>query len=48
MVPSLVVSIFSMNVKFPGMEHPLMFWIVLALAGLSALLVRFVWWWKKW
>lgn len=48
MLPTLVVSIFSMNVKFPGMDHPLMFWIVLTLAAASALLVRFVWWWKKW
>jgi magnesium transporter len=48
MLPTLVVSIFSMNVKFPGMDHPWTFWIVLAMAASSALLVRFVWWWKQW
>jgi magnesium transporter len=48
MPPTLVVSIFSMNVKFPGMDHPWMFWIVLLLAAASSLLVRFLWWWKKW
>jgi magnesium transporter len=48
MLPTLVVSIFSMNVKFPGMDHPWMFWIVLLFAGASSLLVRFLWWWKKW
>jgi magnesium transporter len=48
MLPTLVVSIFSMNVKFPGMDHPWMFWIVLTMAAVSALLVRFAWWWKQW
>jgi magnesium transporter len=48
MLPTLVVSIFSMNVQFPGMNHPLMFWIVLGLAFFSSLMVRFVWWLKKW
>jgi magnesium transporter len=48
MLPTLVVSIFSMNVKFPGSDHPWMFWIVLVLAAASSLLVRFVWWWKQW
>jgi magnesium transporter len=48
MLPTLVVSIFSMNVDFPGRQHPLMFWIIIVLAGLSVILVRTVWWWKKW
>jgi len=48
MLPTLVVSVFSMNVDFPGKDHPMMFWIVLLLAGVSSLLVRFLWWWKKW
>ncbi len=48
MLPTLVVSIFSMNVKFPGANHPWMFWIVLSLAAASSLLVRVVWLWKKW
>jgi magnesium transporter len=48
MLPTLVVSIFSMNVTFPGKDHPLMFWGILALALASVLFVRFVWRWKKW
>jgi magnesium transporter len=48
MLPTLVVSIFSMNVSFPGKDHPLMFWIILLLAMISVLAVRMVWRWKKW
>jgi magnesium transporter len=48
MLPTLVVSIFSMNVDFPGREHPLTFWMILLLAGLSVAFVRLVWWWKRW
>jgi magnesium transporter len=48
MLPTLVVSIFSMNVNFPGKDHPGMFWIIMALALVSVVLVRFIWWWKKW
>lgn len=48
MLPTLVVSIFSMNVDFPGKDHPLMFWIIIALAALSVGLVRIVWRWKRW
>jgi magnesium transporter len=48
MLPTLVVSVFSMNVEFPGKGHPAMFWLILALALVSVVAVRFVWWWKKW
>lgn len=48
MLPTLVVSIFSMNVEFPGRTHPWMFWIIIALAGLSVGLVRLMWRWKRW
>jgi magnesium transporter len=48
MLPTLVVSIFSMNVDFPGRRHPLMFWMIISLAGVSVGLVRLIWWWKKW
>ena len=48
MLPTLVVSIFSMNVPLPGTQEPLMFWGVLGLAAASALGVGWVWWWKKW
>ncbi len=48
MLPSLVVSIFSMNVSFPGMKHPWMFWIILSMALLSIISIRLVLRWKKW
>lgn len=48
MLPTLVVSLFSMNVEFPGKEHPLAFWWILALALSSILAVKLFLWWKKW
>jgi len=45
MVPSLVVSIFSMNVPIPMQAHPWGFWIVLGLAFFSGL--GFVAYWRK-
>jgi len=48
MLPTLVVSIFSMNVEFPFRDHPKAFWGILALAAFSALFVRVIWWWKRW
>jgi len=48
MLPTLVVSIFSMNVEFPGRQHPWMFWIIIVLAGLSVISVRLMWRWKRW
>ncbi|MHB8898578.1 MAG: magnesium transporter CorA family protein [Thermoguttaceae bacterium] len=48
MLPTLVVSIFSMNVEFPGRTHPWMFWIIVAMAAMSVGLVRLILWWKKW
>jgi len=48
MLPTLVVSIFSMNVEFPGRTHPWMFWVILGLAVLSVASVRLVWRWKGW
>ena len=48
MLPTLVVSIFSMNVDFPGRQHPLMFWFIIAAAGCSVFSVRLMWLWKKW
>jgi magnesium transporter len=44
MVPTLIVSIFSMNVKLPILEeHPYSFWFVLGLSGFSGLVVFAVW-----
>ena len=48
MLPTLVVSIFSMNLTLP-FEHdnPVGFWLVVILAMLSAVFVGFIWWYKK-
>ncbi len=35
MLPTLVVSMFSMNVAIPMGRHPLAFWIIMGLAGVS-------------
>src|SRR5512137_1013625 len=49
MVPTLVVSIFSMNVKLPLSEgHPLAFWTIMAIAGTSLAIFMYFWWRKKW
>jgi len=48
MVPTLVVSIFSMNVAIPLQHHPWAFWAVIAMSIVSMLLVGFLWWWRKW
>ena len=48
MLPTLVVSLFSMNVQFPMKDHPMMFWIILCLAGSSAVVVGMVWKYKRW
>jgi magnesium transporter len=48
MVPTLVVSIFSMNVVLPFQKHPEAFWIVLGLATASVCGVAYLWWRKRW
>jgi magnesium transporter len=48
MLPTFVVSVFSMNVPFPGRDHPLAFWGILAAALFSVFGVWMVWRWKKW
>ena len=49
MLPTLVVSIFSMNVKIP-LEHdaPDSFWIIVILGSLSSVIVGLLWWRKRW
>ena len=49
MVPTLVVSIFSMNVKLPISEgHPLAFWTIMGIAGAALAIFMYFWWRKKW
>jgi magnesium transporter len=48
MVPTLVVSIFSMNVPIPGQEYYHSFWLIMFLAAASVGLMMIVWKRKKW
>ncbi len=49
MVPTLVVSIFSMNVRLPiGEAHPLAFWAVMGMAVVALAIFMYFWWRKKW
>ena len=49
MLPTLVVSIFSMNVTIPlRHDSPLSFWVIFFVALMSALITGILWWRKKW
>ena len=48
MVPTLVVSAFSMNVQIPLMHHESAFWIIMGFAMSSVMIFLFVWRLKKW
>jgi magnesium transporter len=49
MLPTLVVSIFSMNVRIPlASDEPMSFWIISVLAALSSLTLGFLWWKGRW
>jgi magnesium transporter len=47
MLPTLVVSVFSMNVGIPLSAHQQGFWIILTIAAISAVSVGLLWW-KRW
>ena len=49
MLPTLVASIFSMNVTIPlAHDDPISFWIISGLAALSAGALVFFWWKRRW
>jgi magnesium transporter len=48
MLPTLVVSAFSMNVTIPLQRHPAAFWLIMLFALISAVAVATVWRWRKW
>jgi magnesium transporter len=48
MVPTFVVSAFSMNVRIPIQDHPLAFWIIMGLALVSVVGFMLFWRFKKW
>lgn len=43
MVPTFVVSVFSMNVRIPMAVQPFAFWIILGISGIAAGTVALVW-----
>jgi magnesium transporter len=47
MLPTLVVSIFSMNVAFPLQHHPWAFFIILTIGLVTSAVVGFIWWYKR-
>lgn len=48
MVPTFIVSAFSMNVKIPLSQYPWAFWAILGMAMLSVLVFSMLWRWKRW
>jgi magnesium transporter len=48
MLPTLVVSVFSMNVVIPIAWYKHAFWVITGLAATSSATVGFLWWRKKW
>jgi len=48
MVPTFVVSAFSMNVEIPFQKHPLAFIIIMSLAFISVACFFVFWKWKRW
>ncbi len=48
MVPTFVVSAFSMNVGIPFQHHPLAFWMIMGLATVSVMGFYLFWRHKKW
>jgi magnesium transporter len=47
MLPTFVVSLFSMNVRIPLSTLHNAFWVISLLAALSALMMVFIWWRKR-
>ncbi|MBU1260486.1 MAG: magnesium transporter CorA family protein [Planctomycetes bacterium] len=48
MLPTLVVSIFSMNVRIPLAQLHNAFWIIFFMAFSSSIVMAVLWWRKKW
>ncbi len=48
MLPTFVVSLFSMNVRIPLAKFYFAFWVIFALAAGSAIAMGILWWKRKW
>jgi len=47
-LPTLVASIYGMNVNLPLAAHPSAFWLVLSFAVVVSLLVVMIFWRRDW
>jgi len=47
-VPTLIASLYGMNVNLPGKDHPLAFGVILSLSALVSIVVLIVFWRKDW
>jgi magnesium transporter len=43
MLPTLIVSIFSMNVWFPGRDYTHAFWIIMGIAACTSIIIAYLW-----
>ncbi|HRU42910.1 MAG TPA: magnesium transporter CorA family protein [Spirochaetota bacterium] len=48
MVPTFVVSVFSMNVGIPMQDKPFAFWVIMGLSAVSIILTSIFWKLKRW
>lgn len=48
MLPTFVVSLFSMNVRIPLSEYHYAFWLIAALASMTTIIIAFLWWRRRW
>ena len=48
MFPTLIVSVFSMNVPMPLPHSLLSFWFIMGLAAASVIIICYLWWQRKW
>ncbi|HOL30436.1 MAG TPA: magnesium transporter CorA family protein [Anaerohalosphaeraceae bacterium] len=48
MLPTFVVSLFSMNVRIPLSQYHNAFWIISAMAAMTTTIVAVLWWKRRW
>ena len=48
MLPTFVVSLFSMNVRIPLAQYGHAFWIITTMAAMTTTIVAFLWWKRHW
>jgi magnesium transporter len=48
MLPTLVVSLFSMNVRIPLAEYAHAFWLIATMAAMTTTIIALLWWKRHW